>query len=140
MKSARTVVVMLAALGAAFGCSYRSLHPPLLLGDAAAVCGTGPGLVVSARPDGRFAVNHGVFDRRAFGQAIRALIGPRPDKVVMVRSDSMSAGTLGWVITSIRQAGGRAYEFDPACVHARSPAIASFVSPPFQAGVAAAGR
>ncbi len=116
------MVILIAAITVQ-GCSTEHSQPVRLRDHAAAVCHGNPGLVVSVRADGRYALNFGVFDSTQLVQALNNIVPPRPDKLVMVQTASGRETALRWIVPAIDQAGGTAYKFDQACLHPVSVAF-----------------
>ncbi len=99
------------------GCSPAASPRVQLRTGAAEVCTTRPGLVLSARADGRYALDFSVYDSAQLVTALGNVVPPRPDRVVMVRVDTDRAKALRWIVPAIERNGGTAYQFDQACMY-----------------------
>lgn len=97
------------------GCAHNESATTLLRTGAAFVCHA-PSLLLSSRPDGGFALNAGVLDSAQLVAALRNILPPRPEKLVMVSLDATRQSSARWIISAIESNGGSAYLPDSACL------------------------
>jgi hypothetical protein len=97
------------------GCASNESATTLLRTGTAFVCHA-PSLLLSSRPDGGFAFGAGVFDSAQLVAALRTILPPRPEKLVMVSLDSTRQSSARWIVSAIESNGGSAYLPDSACL------------------------
>lgn len=123
MKRARSGLVWILLSLTSVSCGGdrgRSLLRP----DAALVCRAGQPILVSAQGSGQFRLNFALLDSSALIRMLPVILGPRSEKIVMVRVDSARNADLRWIVRAIERGGGIAYASGAACLQPRS-ALAS---------------
>ena len=118
--SSRSLSPLLVCVVAGFACSVNDSSAATLRDDAAAVCNPNRHLLVSSSEAGRFMFNHAVVDSAQLLTALRNILPPRPEKVVMVHLSNDRSAQVAWIVPAINAAGGEAYKPDSACLPSAS--------------------
>lgn len=114
----RSVLAALASLvvGALLVSCQRPTSAGTLRADAALHCQGGPSLLVTRPAEGQFRLGAVVLDSAHLVAAIPRILGPRPNKVVLVDVSVDQSRAPLWLINAIRDAGGDAYRPDSNCL------------------------
>ena len=112
-----TIWAVAVATAAAVAACERPSAGVELRADAARICRDGQSLLLAKGPsEAEYRLGRATFDSAQLLRTIPAILGPRPNKVVLVDVEPEHKRAPQWLVAAIQQAGGDAFQLDSACL------------------------